>query len=190
MKHHPHNFILFIPVLILAGIPGLADGVNSEDAPVLSDSLYTAHHPRLLLTTAELPTLQDKVRDGGVDVDAYALVRLVSDFQYPDSTIQALLGDDLDLDAIPNLGLAGYLEMTPDTSALSLGRAITVYIADSFTVDNDDFGSSLRLRSLALGYDMFFEHSTPADRDYLRSEIISYIDLMTTENTDTIFFAC
>jgi hypothetical protein len=167
-----------ICVTILCSIVAPTGGRAAAGGPQLSDSLYNAHHPRLLFTSQQLPGLYAAVRDGGDDGQAYADIRQAAEFVYPASTMEELLGDDYGLTSIPNLGLAGFLESPPDTAALALGRTLVVYLAENFDVDDDDFGSSLRLRALALGYDMFFGDGPEAERDLVRGEIASYLDEM------------
>ncbi len=191
MTHFTHYlqslFLLCIFVLIPSYNAELAGGRIINMGPQLTDSLYNAHHPRLLFTEDDIPALYDKVRDGGNDDEAYSLVRFAAEFIYPDSTMEELLNNDYALEAISNLGLAGFLETPKDTAALAIGRNLTIYIADSFDVDYDDFESSLRLRSLVLGYDMFFENSSESERNNVRDEIISYIDMMTTSGSYEIW---
>jgi hypothetical protein len=176
-----HCFLLLCIVVFLPGtISDPLAGAAAQSEPPLSDSLYSAHHPRLLFSGDEIPALYNKVRDGGHDSDAYAVIRDAAVLSYPLMSMEELLDDDFGLNTIPNLGLAGFLESPVDTTALVLGRELTLYIADHYDVDNDNFSSSLRLRSLALGYDMFFQKSSQSQRDYVRNEIISYMDAMTT----------
>jgi hypothetical protein len=174
-------------VLILSSPIEPAAGTDVETAPPLSDSSYNANHPCLLFTDAEITALYNKVRDGGHDDDAYSFIRNAAVNVYPAYSMEELLDDDYALNSIPNLGLSGFLESQRDTAALALGKLITLNIADNYGVDTDSFGSSLRLRSLALGYDMFFEDSSESERDYLRSEIISYVDYMTSNFNYTIW---
>ncbi len=177
--------VLSLSIFCLASVlisvtPGFASGSNFRPKSILADSLYNANHPRLLFTDAELPGLYDKVRDGGYDDDAYDFIRLVTLYIYPYSSEEELLDEDYGLETMPNLGLAGFLESPMDTNALAIGRDLTTYVANNYEVDNDVFYSALRLRCLALGYDMFFENSSEAARMVIRNEIISYIDTMTT----------
>jgi hypothetical protein len=178
---------LLIGVLILGSTGESNAGSVFEPNPRLTNSLYDSHHPRLLFMDEEIISLHGKVRDGGNDDDAYAVIRHAAEFEYPVSTMEELLDDDYGLNTIPNLGLAGFLESPEDTAALALGRQITLFIADNYDIDNNDFDSSLRLRSLALGYDMFFEGSPELDKDRIRSEMISYIDAMTSRTTYEIW---
>jgi hypothetical protein len=173
-------FLVCITVTMLGTSTGAGPASSSTASdPPLTDSLYTAHHPRLLVIPAEMTILYDKVRDGGDDDAAYAVIRNAATTVYPFATMEELLDDDYGLNPVVNVGLAGLLESPPDTAAFSIGRKIALHIADNYEVDFDPFGSSLRLRSLALGYDMFLEHSSEAERDHLRSEMVSYIDRMT-----------
>ena len=151
------------------------------------DSLYVAHHPRLLFTTAELPALKAKVTDGGYDDDAYDFVRYLAGQYYPYLTPAQLMADASGLNSIPNIGLAAHLQTPPDTAAIRMGRDLTVYIADNFEVDNDEANSGLRLRSLALGYDMFFAGAPDSLRTLVRDEIVSYLGFMTTALTYDLF---
>ena len=158
--------------------PAWADTVAAGVEPQLTDSLYKAHHPRLLFKAEEIPALYAKVRDGGNDDLAYAFVRNAAQLVYPGMTMEELLDIDYALEPIPNLALASFLEATQDTAALSLGRDITLYIAVNYGINANEFDSALRLRSLALGYDMFFEDATESVRDYVRDEMVAYIDAM------------
>jgi len=173
------NLFLFISALTLGCVLVPFGAPFAEAGQAASESTYGANHPRLLFTSEEAAGLYIKVRDGGHDDEAYAVIRNASVNVYPFNTMEELLDDDFALNPIPNLGLAGYLESPRDLAALALGRDITLHIADNYGVDTDVFGSSLRLRSLTLGYDMFFESSSQAEKDYVRDEIVSYIDMMT-----------
>jgi len=173
------NLFLFISVLTLGCVLAPVGTSLAETGQSNSESEYGANHPRLLFTSEELAALYSKVRDGGHDDDAYAVIRNAAVNVYPFYTMEELLDDDYALNPIPNLGLAVYLESPQDLSALALGKDITLHIADNYAVNTDPFGSSLRLRSLALGYDMFFEGSSQAEKDYVRGEIASYMDMIT-----------
>jgi hypothetical protein len=151
---------------------------RSNAAFALSDSLYRSHHPRLLFTTAEIPALRAKITDGGYDAAAFQFIRDRVTYVYPTITPDSLLDNDWGMEQIQNLGLAAFLGEEPDTAALQLGKNITMYIADSSAVDGEIFTSSLRLRSLALGYDMFFDDATVAEREYIRGEILEYLQFM------------
>jgi hypothetical protein len=169
--------------LILAAAGPLAHCVGVCDAMASpADSLYNAIHPRLLFDAGDLPFLQSKVRDGGYDDDAYTFIRLVVEYIYPGDDEIGILGDDYGLSSVPMLGLATHLEAPADENARMMGRDVTVYLADTYEVDNDDYASALRLRSLALGYDMFFANASETERQLVRDEIVSYIDTMTSSH--------
>jgi hypothetical protein len=180
-------FWLCIAVSLVPASSSQANGHAAQTEPQLTDSLYNAHHPRLLFQSSELPTFYDKVRDGGVDDEAYTFIRLLTLYIYPGSSYEELLDESFALGSIPNLGIAAFLENPVDTAALAIGRRITLYIMNNYDVDNDIFTSSLRLRALALGYDMFFGNSTETVRDSVREEMINYIDVMTINNNHGIF---
>lgn len=166
---------------------------RSTPGPVLphhittTDSVYSAHHPCLLFTQSELPDLRAKARDGGADDTAYDFIRIFVDLIYPTSSNEELLGNDFGLGTVPNLGLATYLEEPPDTVAETIGRNLTLYLANQYDVDRNAYNSSLRLRALALGYDMFFARATVAERELVKNEIVAYIDSMTTRSAFTIY---
>ncbi len=175
---------LFFPHLSNAARPDRNSQAVSTQAETpgrstVSDSSYAAHHPRILFTPGEIPALQAKVHDGGADDTAYSFIRILLQYIYSGSTSEALLGDGYyGLSVIPNYGLGSVLQSPADTAARDRGRSLTVYIADHWGPDGDNFGSALRLRSLVLGYDMFFEAASEAERSAIRDEIRSYMDLM------------
>ena len=157
-----------------AGAPKTA----SRSIPAPSDSLYNANHPRLLFTPQELPALREKVRDGGRDDEAYVAIRDIVKSVYPTKTEAELFLDTYAaINIMPNLGLAAYLETPIDSEAIDFGRHMTLYLADTEGPDATDvFFSSLRLRSLALGYDMFFADAPESLRTVVRDEILAYVD--------------
>ena len=179
---HRSAAILASIVVLIAG-PLVATAAGSA----VSDSLYNAHHPRLLFTASELPALRAKVTDGGYDDDAYDLLRYLASSYYPSIAPSLLMSNDAGFNAIPNLGVAAHLESPPDTAAMHLGRDLIVYLADNSGVDNDEAGSGLRLRALALGYDMFFSHAPESLRTRVRDEIVDYAAYMTTGFTYQLF---
>lgn len=176
-------FCLVVPLLLgtlVASVASATPAGRDNDGFVLNDSVYAANHPRLLYTQSEISALYNKVRDGGDDDVAYSFIRILIQYIYPGSTTQELLDDNYGISTIPNLGVGSALESPPDPGPRQIGRDLTVYIADNWGPDLDNFNSSLRLRALALGYDMFFEGSDESERTYIRGEIESYIDLFST----------
>jgi hypothetical protein len=144
--------------------------------PPLTDSLYAAHHPRLLFSTGELDSLRTKLADGGDDDVAYAFIRLVADYLMPLSAPAQILGSDYGLNAVPLLAVATWIPSPMDTLSERIGRDAVLYLARTTEPDSDVYDSSLKLRSLAIGYDCFFLHATEAQRDTLREEITRYLD--------------
>jgi hypothetical protein len=183
MHRTPGNLVS-IAVAIVVLIPSARTAVAGTS---VTDSLYNAHHPRLLFTNAELPALRAKIVDGGYDDAAYDFLRDLAESYYALLTPAALMGGESALNSMPNLGLAAHLETPPDTAAIRMGRDLTVYIADEFDVDNDEAGSGLRLRALALGYDMFFAAAPESLRTIVRDEIVAYLTFMTTGFTYELF---
>jgi hypothetical protein len=177
-----------MPGVIAAAIAVLTTpAVIQAAGTTVSDSLYNAHHPRLLFTASELPALRAKVSDGGYDDTAYDFLRYLAEHYYPLLEPADMMAGDTALNAIPNLGLAAHLETPPDTASIRMGRELVVYIAEHYGVDNDEAGSGSRLRSLALGYDMFFADAPETLRAMVRDEIISYVTFMTTGFTYELF---
>lgn len=127
-----------------------------------------------------MPGLRSKVHDGGYDDDAYWFIRLMIDYVYPGEPEPTVLGSDFGLTAIPMLGLGTFLETPEDEAARTMGHDVTMYIAQNYDVTMDDYASSLRLRSLALGYDFFFANAPDSDRVYVREEMVDYMSLMIT----------
>jgi hypothetical protein len=148
--------------------------------PVLTDSLYLAHHPDLLFSTLGVSALRAKVLDGGEDDEAYEFIRDYFHVVYAPLAPAALLGSFYGLEAIPCIGLVAHLESPPDAAALAKGKALTAYIADSYAPDLNEANSGMRLRSLALGYDLFYKDATEAERAAIRDEMVLYLQLMTT----------
>ncbi len=178
-------FCLVVP-LILGALAASATSATptgrDNDGLVLNDSVYAANHPKLLYTQSDIPALYNKVRDGGNDDLAYSFIRIVIQYIYPGSTTEELLDDNYGISTFPNLGMGSALESPPDPAPYLLGHDLTVYIADTWGPDFDNFNSALRLRSLVLGYDMFFGDAEESERTYIRDEIESYIDLFSTDD--------
>jgi hypothetical protein len=82
------------------------------------------------------------------------------------------------MESIPVVGLVGFVSSPEDSAAKAFGKTLTTYIADTYNADFDEAHSGMRLRALALGYDMFFEDATEAERDYIRDEIVLYVQKM------------
>jgi hypothetical protein len=144
------------------------------------DSLYNSHHPRLLFTPQEIPALKHKVRDGGRDDAAYVEVRDIVGSVYPTKTEEELFQDTYGINIMLNLGIAAYFETPIDREALDFGRHMTLYLADAKEPDDDVFFSSIRMRELAFGYDMFFADAPESLRTRVRNEIVAYVDTAMT----------
>ncbi|MFQ5511918.1 MAG: FlgD immunoglobulin-like domain containing protein [Candidatus Krumholzibacteriia bacterium] len=176
-------YVRFLRSLLALAIPAMLasavhTGALAQTAIPLTDSLYQAHHPRLLLTPDEIPALRLKLQDGGADDLQYLFILVVLEVVYKQATELELLDDDYGLEAFVNLGLTMYLPPSPDPASESIGKSLTQYVADNWAVGNDGYHSSLRLRALAMGYDMFFGNATEAERAQIRDEIRSYLDYM------------
>ncbi len=171
MRCHPSLCLL---VLLATALLSTAAGAQ----PVLTDSLYNDHHPRLLFTPSELPALRAKVTDGGEDDEAFVFLRgFVHDF-YAIVPPSALIGPYYAMDSMPSLGIVAHIEVPPSPAVVAQGKALTTFIVTNYEPDYDEAGSGLRLRALALGYDWFFADATPTERALIRDEMVRYIERM------------
>lgn len=144
--------------------------------PVLSDSLYLAHHPRLLFAASDLEGLRDKLDDGGPDDDAYDFLRGYVYAYYLGQPPAQLAGLFFGLEVVPAFGLAGHIELPPDSVVLAKGKEFTTYLANTYEPDFNEANTGMRLRALALGYDLFFADATEAERASIRDEIVRYLN--------------
>jgi hypothetical protein len=180
-----HSFAVVCLVSMAVAGGAAAAGASipaSRSVSEPGDSLYNACHPRLLFTPQEIPALREKVRDGGRDDAAYAAIRDVVKSGYPIKTEAELFLDTwAAINIMQNLGLAAYLETPMDSEAIDFGRHMTLYLVDTDEPDAVDvFFSSLRLRTLAFGYDMFFADAPETLRTIVRNEILAYVDTTMT----------
>lgn len=136
----------------------------------------TSYHPRLTVTREEVPSLQNKLHDGGPDDEAYAFIRQLVLDEYPTSSLTHLMGVTFGMNFLLNLGLVAQLDENESATAFDLGRSFTLALADSFAADDNVFYSPVRLRALCFGYDMCMENATDSERAYVRAEIESYVD--------------
>jgi hypothetical protein len=166
---------LYIAALAIFCCPAAASDPTPRRTPFVGGA-YDGSHPRLLFTPEELPALRGKVRDGGRDDEAYAAVLEIVRNVYPAKTLEDLFLDSFGIDVLPNTGVAAYLETPADTSAIAFGRRVTLYLAETYDPDDNTFYSPLRMRALAFGYDMFFSGALETERDFVRGEIVAYID--------------
>lgn len=175
---------LLLPLLFIVAIGLIAPPAANarRSTPVTaSDSLYSAHHPRLLFDRTDIPALRDKMSAGGPDNDAFAYIKSLVDTVYTIQTVSEVLEFySFGVGDMPNLGVAAHLSTPADTAARNTGRRLTVYLAENYAPDDNTYYSPLKLRALSLGYDMFFDDATEPDRELVRSEIESYIDTMMT----------
>jgi len=175
--------LVYLATLVVAT---LAAGVARAQV-VLNDATYNAHHPRLLFTNGELSSLRAKVQDGGRDDDAYAVIRYWVQDVYPTQSMSYLLGQWFGLQSVPAMALVGHIESPNDQAALALGKTFTTHIATTYNADFNESDSSMRLRSLALGYDAFFANATEAERGAIRDEIVLYIQKMVWNDGYRVF---
>jgi len=167
-------------------------------SPVGAQAQDYVNHPRLLFTEDGLPSVQQKVQGNGTSASAYRFVRGQAK-RYLTLSEDSLLSYLEGLSTIPELGLVHQVEgpiivqplvtqpqpgrdlpgvATAPADYGQKGREVVLYLAQTQDVDDDDFASSLRLRTLALGYDMLFQEATPEERDVVRTEMLAYLDHM------------
>lgn len=176
-----------VQILSIALWLGAAFVPSSTAQPVLSDSLYNAHHPALLFKAADIPALRAKVTDGGHDDEAYDFVHTYVYSTYLGQPPSALLGGFFGMEVVPALGLLAHIEDPPDSAVIAKGKEFTQYIADSYQPDFNEANSGMRLRALALGYDLFFAGASEAERADIRDEIVHYLETMTTTTPYRLF---
>jgi hypothetical protein len=176
----PRAYALFALLSFIVTAPAGAQ-------PVLTDSLYLAHHPRLMFTAAEVPALRAKVSDGGKDDASYQFVRGMVHDVYLLLPPSAVLGGQYGLEAMAGIGLVAHLESPPDADVAAYGKLLTTFIANNYNADFNEADSGLRLRSLVLGYDCFFADATEAERDLIRDEIVTYVQKMIWTNNYKAF---
>ncbi len=174
--------------LLLLSLSTVAALVRAPAAqPVLSDSLYNANHPTLLFKAADLPALRLKVTDGGHDDAAYDFIHTYVYSTYLGQPPAFLLGQFFGMEVVPALGLVAHIEVPPDSLVVAKGKEFTAYIADAYEPDFNEANSGMRLRALALGYDLFFADATEAERAHIRDEMVRYIDKMVTTMPYKVF---
>jgi hypothetical protein len=156
----------------LLGTPALA----SDSIPLAAADSNYVNHPRLLFTAADIPALRAKVLDGGDDDATYSTMRLWAGAALA-SPVTSLLGTWEGLHSVGQLGLVAQVD-TAGAPFAAKCREIVLYLARNRDVTSDEFGSSLRLQTMALGYDLAFADATPAECQEVRDEMRAYLDFM------------
>jgi hypothetical protein len=166
------RIILFLPVLAFLNL-AVTHGVDAAPAGA---SRYVEAHPRLAFARSEVPSLRQKLADGGRDDEAYAVIHGYVTDRYPLLSIEELMNTGYGLNLFLNIGLVTYLDQPPNEEARELGRQFVLALADGFAPDDNTFYAPIRLRSLCYGYDLCMDGATPDQRAYVRAEIESYVD--------------
>ncbi len=164
-----HVFLRIRAVVMIAGL-----------AVVTPAAAFAGTHPSLLFGSDNLSALRVRVNTPGAVADTYDFIRGIVVDEYATAAFDSLLAEGYGLAEITNIALAGHLENPVDIDALNLGKELTLYLSRTSAVDGEPWSTSLRLRSLAVGYDAFYGVATPEERAELRVEIESYLSFMTT----------
>ncbi|MFQ5511973.1 MAG: T9SS type A sorting domain-containing protein [Candidatus Krumholzibacteriia bacterium] len=180
-------FMLARAILFAGPFLYAASAAVDVHAVVVSDSLYKANHPGLLLRKSDRGDLRARLRDGGDDDDAYAFIRFMVDDVYPLWSLSALAWNDFGSTTMPMIGIAMYVPKKEDKKARDMGRDLTFYIKDAYDVDFNEANSAFRLRALAIGYDMFMKDTDDALREQIRDEMVSYMQTMVSTLPYEIF---
>lgn len=154
-------------------------------------------HPRLLFTSADVPTLQQKVRDGqGYDDDEYA------DMVVSANSLLSLNGDSLigayqGIYSITQLGMAYRLALAGDGNKANYQakcqQAMAYLASTAGPVSSNAHDSSLRLIALSLGFDLCFDDlpdgdPVPAGRQAIIDEILTYLQPDPNYQTSGVWF--
>lgn len=136
-----------------------------------------AGHPRLLFTAPDIPALRARVASEAVPRRVYGEI-LADARRALDVPVDSLTRFMAGSAVVAELGLAAALEPA-DPAFRRLAHDITLEVARRWNVDTDDFGSALRLRTLAFGYDLAFADASAAERVEVQDEILAYLAFMT-----------
>jgi hypothetical protein len=145
-------------------------------ASTLGAARASVPHPRLLFAPADVADLRTKVRDGGDDDEAWQSLQ-TSWLSYATTRPVYLVAPMSGAGIICELGLLAHLSADGRAAAAKTAE-VALYVARQYEVDDDEFESALRLRTLAFGYDFAFHVLSDAERDELRAEMRSYLEYM------------
>lgn len=155
----------------LAIISALAIGVTF---PKNSHGAYI-DHPKLLFTTDDIAGLRAKVVDGGPDDVAYSHILQYSNIWLgwaPHDLTSKYYSEGLD--PMVQLALVAHMEIDGSAYAQKI-RDLAMELVNSGGPDNDEVRSSLRMRTLAIGYDTGFASATSVEQEQVRNEMMSYL---------------
>ncbi len=170
-------FVLSVTIGVLLSAPSASKDLYTIS---LSDSAYSAHHPRLLFSRDNIPDLITKISDGGRDTEAFAYACSLVQYVYPGYDNAQLLSHSYGVGTFPLLYVMAWLESPQDTIAINTGRRLVEHTVANYDPDYDVYYSPLRLRGLALGYDAFYQDAGDSIRSVIRGEMEAYIDTMLT----------
>lgn len=142
-------------------------------------------HPRLLFTVADIPGLQQKVRDGQGYDDAEYTKTVSSANSLLSSSGAALIGAYQGIYNVTQLGMVYRLALDGDANKANYQtkcQEALAYLASTFGPEaGNAHDSSLRLIALSLGFDLCFDDMpdgdpTPAGRQAVIDEILTYLN--------------
>jgi hypothetical protein len=171
---------LIIFSLVTTMLAAVAGNPDASTDVIISDSLYSATHPRLLFTQDELPALNHKISNGKRDREAFAYACSLLQDVYPGYDNEQLLSHSYGVGTFPLLYVIAWLDCPQDTTATRIGRQLVDHTVINYTPDDNVYYAPLRLRGLALGYDAFYTNTGDSVRAAIRSEMEAYIDTMLT----------
>jgi len=143
--------------------------------PGWAQDLYVGH-PKLLFTAGDVAGLRTKVADGGADDATYAAMRAWAQAALSFSTTSLLTYAE-GVASTGQMGLVAQIETNGSAYAAKV-RQLVLEVARNRPPTTDEFASSLRLQTMALGYDMAFATATPAERDEVRHAMRAALDFM------------
>ncbi len=157
----------------------------SSAIPQRAASAVNRNHPRLLFTSADIPALQAKVRDG----QGYDDVEYTKTVSTANSLLglsgSSLIGAYQGIYNITQLGMVYRLALDGDANKVnyqSKCQQAMAYLASTYGPEAANaHNSSLRLIALSLGFDLCYDDlpngdPTPVGRQAIIDEILAYLN--------------
>lgn len=177
---------MIVAVVVIAGA-AIALLTRSTTHPIQAALVPAKAHPRLLFTSADIPALQAKVRDGAGYDDAEFTANQSRALSLLGQSGSGLIGSYWGIYNVQALGMAYRLALDSDPNKLnyrSKCQEALSYLATTIVPNVPEAGnahnSSLRLLALATGFDLCFDDLAdgdpiPAGRQTIIDEILTYL---------------